>query len=142
VTLGLNPGNAEPDFQARYGLFAEQIRQLGSYSAWAKTAPYVSPEWERVKKRNRYTHNLVGFGRRPSFSARELLAVELLPWHSKRVTAQIAPPEEILEQVRLAAARGVLGRLRLRVWSGLVKSLRQTRTATSPSLGQWRRAVR
>src|SRR4051794_11146368 len=37
VFLGLNPGRAYPEFQSREGIFAEEIRKMGSYQAWAKT---------------------------------------------------------------------------------------------------------
>lgn len=39
VVLGLNPGEYEQDFQSRTGIFADEIRRLGSYSAWAATGP-------------------------------------------------------------------------------------------------------
>jgi hypothetical protein len=57
VRLGLNPGRAEPDFQARQGIFAREIRCHGSCSAWAATWPCLSARWERVKGRNRYTRS-------------------------------------------------------------------------------------
>jgi hypothetical protein len=44
VFLGLNPGQAQLDFQGRWGLFADEIRHLGSYSAWAATWP-CHPLW-------------------------------------------------------------------------------------------------
>jgi hypothetical protein len=37
VFLGLNPGQAQLDFQGRSGLFADEIRYRGTYSAWAAT---------------------------------------------------------------------------------------------------------
>ncbi len=39
VVLSLNPGIARLDFQSRHGIFADEIRSLGSYSAWASTFP-------------------------------------------------------------------------------------------------------
>ena len=54
VILGLNPGQAVLDFQARNGIFANAIRKAGSYSAWAAANPYLSETWTRVHRRNRY----------------------------------------------------------------------------------------
>jgi hypothetical protein len=45
VVLGLNPGVYHPRFQARDGIFADEIRQLGSYSAWMATSPYFRASW-------------------------------------------------------------------------------------------------
>jgi hypothetical protein len=41
VFLALNPGVSHPEFQHRDGIFAEEIRQLGSYHAWAAGWPYL-----------------------------------------------------------------------------------------------------
>lgn len=48
VILGLNPGIYHPRFQARHGVFAEEIRQFGAYSTWMATAPYLRPPWTRL----------------------------------------------------------------------------------------------
>jgi hypothetical protein len=45
VVLGLNPGVYHPRFQARDGIFADEIRQYGSYGAWMATGPYFRPPW-------------------------------------------------------------------------------------------------
>jgi hypothetical protein len=45
VLLGLNPGRAQLDFQGRSGLFADEIRHHGTYSAWAATWPYLRDPW-------------------------------------------------------------------------------------------------
>ena len=101
VTLGLNPGRAELDFQARRGIFAGQLRS-GSYSAWARSWPYLSSQWERSKGRNRYTRSRLEFGRRwfedPALAPDDVLLMELYPWHSTRVTAKIIPPPEIIDR--------------------------------------------
>ena len=44
VTLGLNPGAADP-LQSRGGCFAEQVAR-SSFSEWAKTDPYGGELWE------------------------------------------------------------------------------------------------
>ncbi len=101
VTLGLNPGQACPDFQARSGIFAREIRERGSYSAWAATSPYLGKEWLRVNRSNRYASSRLGFAREwlqdDELAADQLLTLELYPWHSTRVTAPIRPPPEIIE---------------------------------------------
>jgi hypothetical protein len=102
VILGLNPGQAVLDFQARDGIFTEAIRKASSYSAWAAPNPYLSETWTRVYDRNRYHTARLRFARAwlgdATLTPNELLTLELYPWHSKRVTAAIAPPIDIVEQ--------------------------------------------
>jgi hypothetical protein len=45
VFLALNPGRAVLGFQGRSGLFADEIRHHGTYSAWAATWPYLRDPW-------------------------------------------------------------------------------------------------
>jgi 5-methylcytosine-specific restriction endonuclease McrA len=101
VILGLNPGRACPEFQARNGIFAREIRERGSYSAWAAPVPYLGEEWSLVNGRNRYAWSRLRFARDwledKEVAPQELLTLELYPWHSTRVTASIAPPAEIIE---------------------------------------------
>jgi hypothetical protein len=102
VILGLNPGQAQLDFQARDGIFANAIRETGSYSAWAASHPYLSETWTRVHGRNRYGTARLRFARGwlddPGLTPNELLTLELYPWHSTRVTAPIVPPMSIVEE--------------------------------------------
>jgi hypothetical protein len=102
VTLGLNPGQAVLDFQARDGIFADAIREAGSYSAWAASQPYLGETWTRVHGRNRYVTGRLRFARgwlsNPDLTPSELLTFELYPWHSTRVTAPIVPPKDIVEE--------------------------------------------
>ena len=59
VILGLNPGDVSLDFQGRNGVFANSIRDIGSYSAWAATHAELpvtdvfafGAEWARALKR-------------------------------------------------------------------------------------------
>src|SRR5688572_24665198 len=64
VFLGLNPGQAHPEFQAREGIFAEEIRKLGSYRKWAATWPYLREPWVSAKGKNRYLNARINFMRR------------------------------------------------------------------------------
>jgi len=102
VILGLNPGAATPDFQARNGIFAEAIRRAGSYSAWAASHAYLGDDWTRAHGRNRYGEARLRFARawlkEPNLPARDLLILELYPWHSTQVTAPIVPCGPIVEK--------------------------------------------
>lgn len=99
VMLGLNPGAAAPAFQSMTGIYSERIRQ-SSYGQWAATGPYSDQAWESVNGRNTYQQNRVSFARRlhqdASIEAKDLLYVELYPFHSARVTAPIVPPPDLL----------------------------------------------
>lgn len=110
VTLALNPGQAELSFQGRDGYFADQVRQLGSYQRWAESDPYASALWEtknrinpirKGRRPNPHRAKLGLFaqrwlGRRPT--GRDLLMLELYPWHSTKVTARIKPPSGTLKE--------------------------------------------
>lgn len=95
VVLALNPGEVFPEFQYRDGHFAREIRELGSYSTWAATWPYLRDEGPRLPKgRGRKFHNMrwsfmKNWYREPSLPASKMLAFELYPWHSTGLTAPI-----------------------------------------------------
>jgi hypothetical protein len=102
VVLGLNPGAARLDFQGRAGIYADAIRKWGSFSAWKAGADcYMDEEWSRVYGPNRYAWSFMRFARRwlenDAILAREILTLELFPWHSSRVTAKMAPPADIID---------------------------------------------
>jgi len=61
VFLGLNPGQAHLGFQGRSGLFADEIRQHGTYSAWATTWPYQRDPWVAAMGPNRHLTSLLTF---------------------------------------------------------------------------------
>ena len=54
VVLALNPGIAHLDFQGRRGVFANEIRAMGSYTAWSASWPYLRDPWIAAKGRNRH----------------------------------------------------------------------------------------
>lgn len=101
VMLGLNPGAGVPGFQGSDGVYTRRIRET-SYSEWAASGPYSDEAWESVHGRNRYQHARLTFARRlhedPSIQATDLLFVELYPFHSKRVTAAMLPPHDLLQR--------------------------------------------
>jgi hypothetical protein len=102
VFLGLNPGEADLNFQGRDGIFANDIRRLGSYGAWAKTQPYLGDQWTARKGRNRHHWSRLGFMRRwfndASLSPERMATFELFPWHSAKVTAVMRPDEAVVHE--------------------------------------------
>jgi hypothetical protein len=103
VVLGLNPGQYFPDMQARNGLFAEEIRQAGGYSAWAATHPYDrEPWWSFRGGKNTYFTSRLAFTanwlQEPAVAHNDMLIFELYPWHSTAVTAPMQPPGQVIEQ--------------------------------------------
>jgi hypothetical protein len=103
VFLALNPGRAAPEFQYRDGIFAEEIRGLGSYRRWAATWPYLRDPWDRLKGRNRHHRGRLAFLRRwfgdECLGGEHMAAFELYPWHSTRVTASIRPDPGIVREL-------------------------------------------
>ena len=101
VVLGLNPGIYHPQFQARDGIFAGQIRRYGSYSRWMATGPYFCPPWTTLVRPNRYYLSRLSFAQRwlddPGLTPVELLIFEAYPWHSTAVTAAMRPPADIID---------------------------------------------
>lgn len=94
VMLGLNPGKAHLDFQARDGLFANEIRRWGSYSAWAATWPYLREPWDTIKGPNRFARSRLRFLRQwtgSTLTPAAMVTVEMYPWHSTSVTAVMRP---------------------------------------------------
>lgn len=95
VVLALNPGEVFSQFQYRDGIFADEIREMGNYSAWAATWPYLREQGPRLPKgRGRKFHNmrwsfLKNWYQDPSLPASRMLAFELYPWHSTGLTAPI-----------------------------------------------------
>lgn len=101
VMLGLNPGGALPQFQARGGHFATQLEAM-SYHDWASTAPYASDLWESVHGPNRFYRNRFKFAQqlfaRTNWDISDGVFFELYPYHSSRVTARMNPPADVLRE--------------------------------------------
>lgn len=109
VFLALNPGQAF-DFQRRDGSFADRIRHLGSYTAWAATWPYIDGDWEKARKSpNRHQQSRLKFLARwldqDSVPASAMLAFEVYPWHSTGLTAPIRPDPAIIQRYVAKSAR-------------------------------------
>lgn len=105
VMLGLNPGAAAPAFQSTTGIYTDRIRQ-SSYGQWAASGPYTDAVWESSNGRNLYQQNRARFARRlhqdDSIEAKDLLFLELYPFHSPKVTGSIRPPRDLLRRFILA----------------------------------------
>lgn len=102
IFLNLNPGEAHLDFQGRDGIFAREIRELGSFSAWAATVPYFRAPWDTVKGPNRHALSRRAFLQRwfadPTLTAHAMASFELFPWHSARITAGMRPDAETIRE--------------------------------------------
>lgn len=103
VLLGLNPGAYLPAFQSRSGLFADEIRKLGSHSRWLTTWPYLRPPWTEAHPGPiPYVRNRILFAQRwlgdPHAGLHDLLTFEMYPWHSKTVNAAMRPPDGVLSE--------------------------------------------
>ena len=101
VVLGLNPGQYHPRFQARVGIFADEIRRCGSFSAWMTTGPYLRVPWTDEIGPNVYYRSRISFAARwlddPMATHHDLLIFEAYPWHSTAVTAPLRPPADIID---------------------------------------------
>jgi hypothetical protein len=103
VFLDLHPGKAEPDFQARSGLFADEIRHHGSYSAWAATWPYLRNPWvAAMRGPSPFPHlprELPADVDHPANPDRDaMVAFELYPWHIATMTDSIRPDPGIVRE--------------------------------------------
>jgi len=102
AVLGLNPGRFHPELQSRTGLFADEIRQAGAYSSWARSAPYLRDPWVQLHGANRYFEDRLRFTGRwlglPDPEPNDMLVVELFPWHSTGVTGPMRPPPAVIQE--------------------------------------------
>jgi len=102
VILGLHPGEYAPRFQARDGLFAEEIRRYGGYSSWARTEPYLRPPWTELAGPNPFSRERLTFTRRwlkdSTATSDDMLIFEAYPWHVTTATAAMCPPADIVEE--------------------------------------------
>lgn len=101
VFMGLNPGSPRPTAQSRNGTYAQEIRQMGSYRAWAATWPYLRELDVSTWGRNTFHDSRFEFMKNwygnPSLEHRHMLNWELYPWHSKKVRGSpIRPPADVV----------------------------------------------
>jgi hypothetical protein len=103
VLLANNPGIAKEVLQSRSGVFASQILELG-FTRWAASRPYDGKESEWVRRWGPIRHTVVRreFARRflrdNSIDFRDMLTVELFPWHSPSLTASIRVQPQTLHE--------------------------------------------
>lgn len=102
VVLALHPGQFYENFQSRYGTFANEIREYGSYSNWTTTAPYMRAPWNTEIGPNRFHRNRLTFGRRwldePAATPNDLLVFEAYPWHLTTLNAPLLPPIPVIKK--------------------------------------------
>lgn len=103
VFLGLNPGRPRPTAQSRQGTYAKEIRDLGSYRAWAATWPYLRSSDVDVWGKNVFHDARFTFLRRwyedETLLHHNMLNWELYPWHSKKVQgSRMRPPVDTIRR--------------------------------------------
>jgi hypothetical protein len=99
VFLGPTPGRAyigshgRPDFHSATGVFAQEMRALGSYSAWAASGAYLRPPWTTVvsttgvhRRRLLFLRHWHGDDR---LSGDDMVTFSLYPWHSTGITSRL-----------------------------------------------------
>lgn len=84
VVLGINPGVAVPQLQARGGLWAERVRTEGLSRCFQRSREEDPVSWLRFRPRSQYWARVMPFVARwvdrPTID--DVLAMELYPWHS------------------------------------------------------------
>ncbi len=102
VILGLHPGQYYPQFQARDGIFADEIRQAGCYSAWARSGPYLRAPWIDEVGPNLYSRARLAFTCRwlqdSAATYDDMLIFEAYPWHLTTATAPMHPPPNVVDE--------------------------------------------
>ena len=111
VMLGLNPGHAHLDFQARDGIFADEVKAGGDYATWASTWPYLREPWVGAKGPNRYHRSrhrfLQTWTDTSDLPASAMVVFEMYPWHSTSVTAAMRPDPGIIREWVLEPIRAL-----------------------------------
>ena len=103
VFMGLNPGAPRPTAQSRTGTYASEIREMGSYRAWAATWPYLRgldiQEWGKNVFHDARYRFMKDWYDDPSLEHRHMLNWELYPWHSKKVQgSRMRPPGDVVRE--------------------------------------------
>jgi hypothetical protein len=102
ITLGLNPGIGYPSLQGRDGIWTSRIRESNYSSCLERSVPGDPINWLRQhKKESPYWIKLLNFGKRwhgDEFAYKDLLSIELYPWHSTCLTAGLDCPEDVVSK--------------------------------------------
>lgn len=102
VVLAKHAGEYFPAFQARHGVFAQEIRACGSYSTWATTGPYLRDAWSTAVKPNAFYRDNLSFARRwlgdPTLDHRGLVVFDAYPWHIASASGPILPPRRFVDE--------------------------------------------
>lgn len=101
VFLSLNPGDVRPLFQSRNGLFANEIRTLGSYREWAFSWPYFRDDPPTIRGGTTFHTKSLRFLRdwyhAPQLSQHHMASFDLYPWHSTVLTSRISLNPDALD---------------------------------------------
>ena len=85
--------HGRPDFQSLTGVFANEVRELGSYSAWAATWTYFRRPWTSVVSANGIHHRRLQFLRHwhgdDRLDAEDMVTFALYPWHTSGLTTRL-----------------------------------------------------
>lgn len=98
--LALNPGQVYERFQYPGGVFVKELEQT-TYTEWAARWRYLDSDHEVVgglRFHGIRLRFLRGFLDDASLGPEDMLAFELYPWHSKKVTAAMAPDPQTIER--------------------------------------------
>ncbi|MDP9069274.1 MAG: hypothetical protein M3N53_13145 [Actinomycetota bacterium] len=103
VFMGLNPGAPRPTAQARNGTYANEIRALGSYTAWAATWPYLREaditDWGKNVFHDARYRFMKDWYADDNLEHRRMVNWELYPWHSKKIQgSRMRPPPKVVRE--------------------------------------------
>jgi hypothetical protein len=106
VFLSATPGppyvgsHGRPDFQSLTGVFGREVRDLGSYSAWAATWAYLRKPWTTLVSGNGIHHRRLQFLRHwhgdDSLNAEDMVTFALYPWHTTGITTRLRFDADLL----------------------------------------------
>jgi len=85
--------HGRPDFQSLTGVFANEVRELGSYSAWAATWTYFRRPWTSLVSANNIHHRRLQFLRHwhgdDRLDPEDMVTFALYPWHTSALTTRL-----------------------------------------------------
>lgn len=98
--LALNPGPVYGEFQYSDGIFVKELQHT-TYTEWAARWRYLDEQHPRVEGGLRFHRKRLRFLRwwldDPALDRSDMLAFELYPWHSQKVTAVMRPDPRMIK---------------------------------------------
>jgi|SRR5208337_3419620 len=98
VVLGINPGQAHRELQARGGIWAERVRAMGFSHCFQRSTEEDPENWRRFHgRRSRYWERVMPFCAAwvDDATIGDVLAMELYPWHSRRKQGGVETPADL-----------------------------------------------